>query len=214
MTDAYWRRQAADQLAKDKAEWFGADWEAKQDAKDDKSNQACRDDEFPEIFQKLEDKGFLQQSHTFYPGGGYCGDGVAEQAVFRQQLVDVIIDWNRPSTGRCLDIGPRNEWALEHEGFAASEVAARFPGESFELGGESDVEQTIVAAPRSQTTKQPTGSTSKLAQRQKKEIVVEERVDEHGDVEMEDVESSVEDDAEDDSDFDPLVSERGKKRRL
>lgn len=208
MADTYWRRKAATQLARDKAKWFGEDWEAKQDAANDKSNQACRDDEFSEIFQKLENANFRMKGTTFYPGGGYMADDPTEQAVFRKQLEAVSIDWNKPSTRRRLDIGPKNEMALEHEGFTPSEVAARCPGESVELGGEFDGEQTIVVA---KISTRPVSSNPKEADQQG--VVV----DGDGDVEMDDVESSDEDDAEDDEDdedFEPVAAARGKKRCL
>lgn len=198
MADAYWRRKAATQLAKDKASWFGADWEAKQDADNDKSNQACRDDEFPEIFQKLEDAGCRLEGATFYPGAGYMADDPAEQAVFRKQLEVIKIDWNKPSTRCRLDIGPKNEMALEHEGFTAAEVAARFTGESVELGGEFDGEQTIVAVPRSTVPRASKPLSTK-------EIEQQDSVEEDGDVEMEDAETGDGDDAKDDEDSDPLA---------
>ncbi|KAF2166862.1 hypothetical protein M409DRAFT_22915 [Zasmidium cellare ATCC 36951] len=199
------RRKMADQLARDKAEWFGEDWEVQQEEENDNSNQFCSDQEMQAVFKEMR-KGSMLDGHTYTPGAGYTGDYTpAQQARFRGQLARVRINWHKnSSTRRRLDIGPKNELAPEFEGLTASEVAARFPGESVEMGGEFDGDQTIVVA-RAQT---PQASTE---QDEEEDAGSEDVVDEDGDVGMEDASSSVEDDAEDDPDYEN-VSPRSKKR--
>ncbi|KAK4496286.1 hypothetical protein PRZ48_012266 [Zasmidium cellare] len=191
-----WLTQVSRRLARDKATWWGRNWKAHQDIQNDRSNQFCDEEEWPEIFGKLDEKGFLKLD-IFPPGPGYYPDvDPAQQFQFRQQLEGVPFDFSKGrSTPRQLDLGPKGEMSPEFGDLSASEVAALFPGETVEMG---DGDPTIVVSPRRRARAPQQGES--------------EGVDKDGDIEMGGMQDSFEDNTQ--ADADPMdISPQPKKRR-